>query len=224
MTGNLSMGSKYINNVITGGLGSDAANKSYVDTINSTMDSYVDVQDATKSNKTVYGYVSLMAGSAIVTGTNPANLNQTETSTYKNNYIYAEFPNGSANVAQWVYDMPGDWNSSDATNGKVTYNVVWTGPTGSGNVNWSIAGVVLPDAAALDTNTPYITSVVDTLGTAEYKYVSPDTTPALITSAGAGGRTIIMEVNRSYVSNTYTGTAKLISLRIKYIRTLGWEL
>jgi hypothetical protein len=51
MTGNLSMGSQYINNLLTGGLGSDAVNKSYVD---SRPDSTYNASYLTSTYNTTY--------------------------------------------------------------------------------------------------------------------------------------------------------------------------
>jgi hypothetical protein len=204
MTGNLSMGSYYINNLRSGGLATDAVNKSYVDT-----------------KSTVYGYVTLMAGSAMVTTTNTSNMDQTETTTNKNNYIYSTFTDGGTENAQWIIDMPGDWASDDATNGKVIFNVLWTAASGSGTVNYTISGKLFPDDAALDTALPAIGYTLDTLTTAGDMHVSPDTTSAVITSVGTGGRTAIIEVARNSAGDTLNADARLIGVRIKYIRTLA---
>jgi hypothetical protein len=204
MTGNLSMGSKYINNLITGGLGTDAVNKTYVD-----------------SKATVYGYVTLMAGSAMVPTTNPANLDQLETTTNKNNYIYGNFTDGGSEQLQWIVDMPGDWDSADANNGKVVFNSLWTAQSGSGTVNWTYTAKLFPDNAALDTALTNVSFSTDTLLSAGDMHISPDSTSAVITSAGEGGRTFILKTTRNSAGDTLNANAQLIGVRIKYIRTLA---
>ena len=44
-----------------------------------------------------------------------------ETTTNKNNYIFANFTDGGTETLQWFMDMPSDWNSSDANLGKVSF-------------------------------------------------------------------------------------------------------
>jgi hypothetical protein len=217
MTGNLSLGSKYINSLVTGGLGTDAVNKSYVDTVNTTLDAYVD----TKAPATIYGYVTLMTGSAMVPTTNPAVVDQMESTTNKINYVYGNFTDGGSETLLWMTDMPGDWNMTDATNGKVTFNSIWTGASGSGTVEWDYAGKLFPDDAAIDTATTAVGTSTDTLTTAEDLQISPDSTAAVITSVGTGGRTAVIKVTRNSGADTLSGTAKLIGVRIKYIRTLS---
>jgi hypothetical protein len=206
MTGNLSMGSQYINSLVTGGLGTDAVNKTYADT---------------KASATIYGYVTLMAGSAMYTTTNPSNIDQAETTTNKNNYIYSEFTDGGSENAQWVFDMPGDWSSADATNGKITFNSLWTAASGSGTVEWDYAGKLFPDDAAIDTALTAVGTSTDTLTAVGDMEISPDSTAAVVTSAGTGGRTMILKVTRNSGADTLSSTARLIGVRIKYIRTLA---
>ena len=162
-----------------------------------------------------------MSGSAMIPVTNPSNLDQAETTTNKNNYIYSSFTDGGSENLQFVYDMPGDWNGADANNGKVTFNFLWTGTSGSGTVHWHIAGKSFPDDAAIDTALAAIGEATDTYITASDMHVSPDTTAAVITSAGTAGKTIILKVTRDSTADTYSGTARLIGVRMKYIRTLA---
>jgi hypothetical protein len=68
MTGNLSMGSKYINNLISGLLGSDAVNKSYVDSI---AGNYNATYDAKPSIATIYPVGSIYISTV---STNPNTL------------------------------------------------------------------------------------------------------------------------------------------------------
>jgi hypothetical protein len=200
MTANLSLGNFYIQNVSSGTENTTLVNKSYVD-----------------SKSTVFGYVTLMAGSAMVTTTTPTVMNQWETTTNKNNYISLNFTDGGSAGAQWIVDFPGDWNAT----APVIFTPVWTAAEGSGTVNFTVAGKLFPDDAALDTALLNISYSVDTLITAGDVHVGPDTTGAAITSVGTGGRTAIIRVVRDSATDTLSGTAQLLGLRIKYIRTLA---
>jgi hypothetical protein len=204
MTGNLNMSGSQIANLITGTTGGSATNKTYVD-----------------NKSVVYGYVTLMTGSSMTPTTNPANMDQAETSTNKNNYIYSEFTDGGSENAQWMADMPGDWYSADANNGKLTFNFIWTAASGTGTVHWDVAGKIFPDDAAIDTALASIGDATDTLTTAGDLHISPDTTAAVVTSVGTGGRTVIFKVTRDSASDTLNANARLIGVRIKYIRTLA---
>jgi hypothetical protein len=245
MTGNLSMGSKYINNVITGSLGSDAVNKSYIDSglpyvaanngtlVLTTNNTYVKTNNASYvltsntsyvlgSNTThvvnpVYGYITLMAGSAIVTNTNAITMNQTETTTNKNNYIALNFTDGGSEVGMWMVDFPADWNYS----ANVVFTPIWSAASGSGTVHFDVSGKLFPDDAALDTALSAIGDSQDTLITAGDLHVAPDTTGAAITSVGTGGNTAIIKVTRDSATDTLSGTAHLIGLRVKYSRILA---
>jgi hypothetical protein len=240
MSGNLNMGSHYITSLITGLSGDSAVNKTYVDSVatsyNSTYDaknnfnasyvnvdngSYVTVTNTTYVKNNIYGYVSLMTGSAMIPYTNPANVDQNETTTNKNNYIYGEFTNGGSENLQWLVDMPSDWNSADATNGKVSFIPLWTAGSGSGTVEWDFAGKCFPNDAALDTAVAAVGTSTDTLISANDMHIGPGSTAAVITSAGTGGQTCLIKVTRNSGADTLSATAQLIGVRIQYIRTLA---
>ena len=174
-----------------------------------------------KAPSVVYGYVTLMSGSAMVTTTNPSTMGQAETTTNKNNYIYSEFTDGGSEVTQWIADMPMDWNSADANNGKLTFYYIWTATSGSGTVKFVTSAKLFPDDAALDTALAAVGDATDTLTATGDLDVSPATSPAVVTSAGSGGQTVIFKVNRDSANDTGSFTARLIGMRIKYIRTLA---
>ena len=223
MAANLSLGSKYINSLISGALGTDAVNKSYVDSVASSYNATYDAKPSStynatydaKAPATVFGYVTLMAGSSMVATTNPATMNQWETTTYKNNYISLNFTDGGTETAQWIVDFPADWNRT----GNVIFTPLWTASSGANTVNWTIAGKLLGDDAALDTQVVNISSIVDTLITAGDLHVADPTAGAVITGVGTGNTAIIKVIRDP--GDTGTFTAELIGLRIKYIRTLA---
>jgi hypothetical protein len=220
MTGNLSLGSKYITNLVTGGLGTDAVNKTYADSksYNSSYltSTYNSTYDAKISNP-VFGYLTLMSGSAMITTTNPGTMNQYETTTNKNNFIYLNFTDGGTETAQWIVDFPADWNSS----ANVIFTPIWTAPSGSGTVKFDVSGKLFPNDAAIDTALASIGTSTDTLITVGDMHVSPDTTGAVITSVATGGNTAIINVARDSATDSLGGTAQLLGLRIKYSRILA---
>jgi hypothetical protein len=157
-----------------------------------------------------------MAGSAMVTTTNPSTMNQFETATNKNNYIELNFTDGGSENAQWLVDFPADWSAT----GNVVFAPIWTATEGSGTVNWTIAGVLLPDDTTIDTAPANISFSTDTLLSQGDMHVGPDTTGAAI--SGGSGNTAIIKVTRNSVGgDTLAATAQLIGLRVKYIRTLA---
>jgi hypothetical protein len=185
-------------------------NSSYLtSTYNATYDA--------KLQNPLFGYVTLMAGSAMVTTTNPTVMNQWETTTNKNNYISLNFTDGGSEVAQWIVDFPADWNST----GNVIFTPIWTAAEGSGTANFTIKAKLFPDDAALDTALATVGTSIDTLTAVGDVDVGPATTGAAITSVGTGGNTAIIQVSRDSSQDTLSGTAQLIGLRIKYVRNLA---
>ena len=153
----------------------------------------------------------------MVTTTTPTVMNQWETATNKNNYISLNFTDTGSEGAQWIIDFPADWNST----APVVFTPIWTAAEGSGTVNFTVAGKLFPNDAALDTALVNISYSVDTLITAGDVHVGPDTTGAAITSVATGGNTAIIRVVRDSATDTLSGTAQLLGLRIKYIRSLA---
>lgn len=173
-----------------------------------------------KAPATVSGYVTLMAGSAMITTTNPVAMSQTETSTNKNNYISIDFTNGGSEVGQWIVDFPADWNSAS----NVQFTPIWTAASGSGTINFTVKAKLFPDDAALDTALAQVgSSSVDTLLTAGDVHVAPATSAAAITSVSSGGNTAIIAINRNSAAadDTVAATINLIGLRVKYSRTVA---
>lgn len=159
-----------------------------------------------------YGYLTLMAGSGMVTTTNPGTMNQWETGTNKNNFIYFNFTDTGTETVQWIVNFPNDWNSS----ANVWFTPLWTAQEGSGTVHWDISGKLFPDDAALDTALAAIGDSTDTLLAVGDMHVAPDTTGAVIGSVGSGGNLAIVKVVRSSADDTLNGTAQLLGVRVKF--------
>jgi len=214
MAANISMGSMYITGLLSGSSGGSVVNKSYVDALPIYNSSYVTLTNTTYVKNNVSGYVTLMAGSAMVTTTNPATMSQTENGT--NNFISLDFADGGSEVGQWIMDFPADWNPY----GNVVFTPIWTAATGSGTCNWTIKAKLFPDDAALNTALAQVGTSNDTLTAQGDLDVGPDTAGAAIGSVASGGNTAIIQINRD-TTDTGTFTAQLIGLRVKYVRTLA---
>jgi hypothetical protein len=170
-----------------------------------------------------YAQITLMPGGSIVPTTNPAVLDQAETSTNKNNYIYGKFTAAGEGVEnlQWLVDFPEDWAPADATLGLISVKFIWLALAGANDVKWQIAGKLLPDSDPIDVALPAIGSVEDTVLTTGDMQVTVATTAALVTSVGGGGQTALFKVTRIAPAGTdNTSDIYLIGVRIKFIRTV----
>ena len=189
-------------------------NDSYVLTSN---DTYVLTNNDTYVKNPLSGHLTLMAGSAMITTTLPGHMNQWETTTNKNNFIYLNFSDGGTETAQWIVDFPADWNST----ANVWFAPIWTAQDGSGTIKFDISGKLFTNDDALDTALSAIGSSTDTLIATGDLHIAPDTTGAAISAVSSGGNTAIIKAARDSASDTLSGTGQLIGLRIKYIRTLA---
>jgi hypothetical protein len=168
-----------------------------------------------KANQTQYAYVTLMSGSAMIPTTSPpSNFDQQETTTNKNNFIYANISNAAGQNVQWIVDMPADWDG-----GNIIANFLWSVQSGSGNVNWTLSGLRFDNDAAIDAALPLISFKVDTVITAGDLHVSDATTAAAITGAG---NVVIFKVGRSSTDDTLAAVpGQLIGVRLKYAKAIG---
>jgi hypothetical protein len=168
-----------------------------------------------------YAQITLMPGGSMVPTTNPAVLDQAETSTNKNNYIYGKFTAAGENTQnlQWLVDFPEDWAPADAALGLISVKFIWLALAGANDVKWQIAGKLLPDSDPIDVALPVIGSVEDTVLTIGDVQVTAATTAALVTSVGGGGQTAIFKVTRQAPAGTdNTSDIYLLGVRIKFIR------
>jgi hypothetical protein len=158
MTGNLSMGSKYINNLISGLLGSDAVNKSYVDAVNTSMKNYVDASGGSNYNATYDAKPTLLqvypVGSIYisVTATNPGTIFGGTWSAFGTGRI----PIGiDATNTQFdvVKETGGSNVSTDIMNHTHTATVTDRGHNHLQNINDATTGALVGYSNAEDTST-----------------------------------------------------------------------
>lgn len=165
---------------------------------------------------TISDYLTLMVKGCNVPKTYPPVVDEDETSTNKNTYTYAEFPNSDNDTnLQWVVNLPADWK----TDGNIEAYFIWTAPAGSGSVIWQLFGKLFNDGDAMDTALTQIGGdVTDTYLDTGDIMVSPATTAAVVTSVSTGGNYAVFKVKRN--SGTKSEIARLLGVRIKYIRTV----
>jgi hypothetical protein len=209
MTGNLSMGSHYVKGLSSPVEDTDAATKEYVD-----------LAVAGTAPGTQYGYVTLMAGSAMVPYTNAPTFDQ-EVTPNGNTYIYGEYiaAPASPQELQWNYNMPKDWNNTEP----VTINFLQIEPSSgvTGTVEFEISGGVYENGVTFDSSPAAIGSATTSVSgaTAYSFYVSPDTSPAVISNHGDVNSTFLnVWVTRDYATDTLNDAIHLIGLRIKYVK------
>lgn len=168
-----------------------------------------------------YDYLKLMVGGSMVPVTNPATVDQAETTTNKVNYVYGEFTDGGSESLQWAVDMPVDWNGDSPTLGKISAEFIWTALSGSGTVKFVLSGNIFADDSILDSALASIGNSIDTLLDVGDLHISPATTESLISAVDVNGKYVVFKVTRDSANDTLNATARLIGIRIKFIRTVA---
>jgi hypothetical protein len=176
-----------------------------------------------KAPNPFFDYRTLYPGGAMVPTVDPAGMvEQYETTTNKNNYVAGQFTDGGTDELQWLVDFPEDWDGDHATLGKIIITPIWTAASGSGTVKFVFTGKLFANDDALDTALAAIGDSTDTLITAEDVHVGPASTAAVISPISAGAKTAILKVTRDSANDTLNATARLIAVRVKFIRTLAY--
>lgn len=89
-----------------------------------------------------------------------------------------DFPAGSATKAQFSLPMPKSWDRSS-----VAFSVIWGHASGGSSfgVTWELQGVALADGDVMGVSFGTAEASVDTGGTADDQYISPESDPIIVT-------------------------------------------
>lgn len=152
--------------------------------------------------------------------TNGPSLGSLETATNRVNVSTLDFDPTTQEFAQFQIAMPKSWDE-----GTVTYEVIWYHPTTTVNfgVVWSLAGVALSDGNVLDTAFGTAVLVVDTGGTTNAVYDSPESTAVTIGNTPAENDYVIFQIARVPAdgSDTMAVDARLLGVRLFYTTNAG---
>jgi len=164
-------------------------------------------------------YIKLDPLGCMVPVTDYAGVDQDETSTNKNNYVYGNYTQAGdgTNRLQWKEIIKEDWKSD----GNFEIKFHWTVKTGTAGhkVKWEIFAKQLADGESLDTALVSLGTVEDAIIGAEYEHISAATVAAAI--SGTAGSLVMFEIRRITSSATETSSdARLLGASLKYIRTL----
>lgn len=165
---------------------------------------------------TISDYINLMPGGSMVPTTNPAGIDQAETTTNKNNYIYGLFTRAGEDTEnlQWIVNLP-----PDETSGNFTATYFWMADAGSNDCSFNLAARRFTNGYVIDASITTITdaSANDTLITAG-KLHSVDSFSSF--SIPGVGNTIIFKLTRTAADTDNTADIKVLGIRLKYSRAL----
>jgi hypothetical protein len=143
-------------------------------------------------------------------------LTKTETATSKLNYNTFDFDTTTQEFVQFAWAPPRNYN-----NGTVKFTPYWTAASGSGTVEFSLAGIALSNDDALDTafGTEQVSS--DTLITAADVHVGPQSSAITIAGTPADSDLIFFQITRNVSNDTLGVDAKLLGIVLEYTLDAG---
>ena len=230
MTGALNMGSQLITNVLTPSAGTDAANRSYVDTaitnITSLFTSKGTVRVATTVTGTLssaYANGSVVDGITLVTGDRILIKNQStpsENGIYTVNVsgaptraldmdVWSEVPGAWVTIQQGTAGADTTWLSTADTGGSLgSTAITWTNPvTASGFSNTNFIDKEVPSGSINSSNVTFTLAYTPTAGS-EHVYLN-----GILQESGAGNDYTITGSVITYLSAPLTGEKLRVSYR-----------
>ena len=128
------------------------------------------------------------------------------------NVVYGtlDFDQTTSESAQFQIAMPKSWNL-----GTITFIPYWTASAGTGTVSWTLQAQALSNDDVLDTAFSGGQTSTDTLLATGDLHEGPESSALTVTGTPAAGDMIAFKIARD-ISDTLTGDAKLIGLRIMY--------
>jgi hypothetical protein len=151
------------------------------------------------------------AGAMIPRVTNGPGVNASETSTNKSNYETLDFDTTTQEYAQFWLVMPSNYGG-----GTVTARFFWTADSGSGTVQFQLAGRALSDDDSIDTARGTAVGVSDTLIAAGDLHRTAATGAITIAGSPAAGGMVLFEVSRDVASDTLGVDARLLGVEVSF--------
>ena len=139
-------------------------------------------------------------------------LTQVETTALRPDLKVLDFATGADEFAQFTVSFPKSWNE-----GTVTFQPFWTVTgTNTGTVKWELAGISVANDASINTvfGTQVGPAALAHSGTSNDQMVSAESGAVTITGAAADTVTYF-QINRD-VSDTQTGDARLLGVKVFY--------
>jgi hypothetical protein len=124
-----------------------------------------------------------------------------------------DFDQSTDEGAEIAIVMPAEWNG-----GTITLTPYWTASSGTGDVVWSFQTRAYSDANGYNGAFSTAVTSTDTRGTLNALHIAPTTSAITITGVSGVDQLIVIRITRDAdnASDTLTGDAKLIGVRLNY--------
>ena len=133
-------------------------------------------------------------------------------------YITLDFTNGADSYAYWNLVLPADYTSGSSLTA-VMHFTIYSGTVSSTSVIWSIAGAsYASDSTTNNFAQTALTSYTDSSGAPSNLNTIIQSPSITFTPAGgnAGGQYAIFKIKRKGSSDTFTGVARLLAVKLEY--------
>lgn len=130
------------------------------------------------------------------------------------------FDPATIEYAQFMVQMPKSWNE-----GTLTAVIVWSHPTGAGDVVWGLQGLARSDTDPLDAAFGTAVLVTDSGGTADTVYKAAETAAITLGGAPAENDIAVLQVYRDATNgaDTLAVDARLHGIALFYTTTTGTD-
>jgi len=164
----------------------------------------------------IYGQQTIYIdkGGMVARATNGPSAGSVETTTNKIMYPTWDFDDSTEEYAQFKFQMPKGWDE-----GTLIAQFIWKGAAITGDVIWGIQAVALADDDLSDSAFGTAVEVTDTAkGTAQDITITAETSAMTVAGSPGAEELVIFQVYRKAAdgSDTYSGDAKLVGVKIHY--------